>query len=492
MRTITCSIVQVVPVVGSQVLHGLDSLLFYYIPLVFSLGYKVRKLTWEGGLDGTVKGDLAKEVLAGCLALHLQLLGDWECKAEYTRTLSVALLCWQPMYSTLPGCCFVEESCEAMLSRMVARCRSNYQLTSFTDVLRLFVTLAPPAAQSPCTRGGLRQSLVYLLTQRVQRILASPHNQPFSKLMSAREVTWQSAYPDDFQFPQSTSEAVQVTQVERVLQCALISLTGRGPFSDQVRSFVDANIPKVARSNDLVVREAALTKVAGWRVGRSQPTPRRSAATQRPLRVSVDGDAYMDQATSSNWVPTVPQANTAVLDDPVGTLRPEQPVLQSQPESMGSEVGSVYEPPALNDAASAGYESFGDTDSLGSVGALVGDADTLWGTLEDDGLFDYLGSGQNDPGRSSLRSFACIYEPFSPSFLETCNRDLVKWIHSLSLSRVKTPVNPVLTVSLCSPQVQCDGFAVGAGGPTCQAGAEAGQRRGRGSEVQRGTPGGEV
>ena len=56
-----------------------------------------------------------------------------------------------------------------------------------------------------------------------------------------------------------------------------------------------------------------------------------------------------------------------------------------------SELGSLYEPPPTDEAASAGYESFGDTDSLGSAGELLGDRDGQWGTLEDEGLFDYLG-----------------------------------------------------------------------------------------------------
>ena len=96
----------------------------------------------------------------------------------------------------------------------------------------------------------------------------------------------------------------------------------------------------------------------------------------------------------------------------MGRRGAEQLALQSQQESLGSEAGSVCEHPPLDDTASALYNSLGDTDSLGSVGAMVGDPDTHWGTLEGEGLFDYLGVGPNDPGRSSLCLFLRICERF--------------------------------------------------------------------------------
>ena len=84
-------------------LRGIHALMYFYIPAVFALGHDVRCLTWQGGVTGTVKGDRARRVLQQCLAVQVQLLGDWECRAEYTRTLSVALLQWQPWMTSLDG-----------------------------------------------------------------------------------------------------------------------------------------------------------------------------------------------------------------------------------------------------------------------------------------------------------------------------------------------------------------------------------------------------
>ena len=75
-----------------NLLQGLHDLLFYYLPALLVQGHDVRQLTWEGGVNGTVKGDVARRVLLRSLALQVHLLDDWECRAEYTRTLSVALM----------------------------------------------------------------------------------------------------------------------------------------------------------------------------------------------------------------------------------------------------------------------------------------------------------------------------------------------------------------------------------------------------------------
>jgi hypothetical protein len=73
---------------------------------------------------------MAKTVLQQCLVLQAYLLNDWDAKEEYTRTIALALLTWTPWMSKLPGCCFVEEACEAMLSRLTTRCHSGQDAMS--------------------------------------------------------------------------------------------------------------------------------------------------------------------------------------------------------------------------------------------------------------------------------------------------------------------------------------------------------------------------
>ena len=327
-----------------------------------------------------------------CLVVHVHLLQDWECKAEYTRTLSVALLCWQPMYSSLPGCCFVEESCEAMLSRMVGRCRANHQLSSYEDVLRLFVTLPPPGPNPQATRGTLQQSLVYLFTQRVQRILANPQVQPFAAVQSAREAVWEQQCPAGFQFPAPIQQAVDTDLIEQVLRGAMVSLTGRGVVTDELRAVAYATVKSVTVQREKASRQGALDRVGGWGRERRQRAARPSGDSGRVAGNVIDQTAVLGMT----FHPELPTAGG--LQQPgelsVVTVAENSPgaavgVAVSSPTT--SELGSLFEPPPTDEAASAGYETFGDTDSLGSAGELLGDRDGQWGTLEDEGLFDYLG-----------------------------------------------------------------------------------------------------
>ena len=379
------------PASGSNLLKGLHSLLYFYLPALFSLGYKVRKLAWEGRVGGSVRGDLAREVLEQCLALHIQLLGDWDCKAEYTRTLSVALLCWQPTYSALPGCCFVEESCEAMLSRMVGRCRANYQLSQYEDVLRLFVSMTPATGHAPGTRGALRQPLVFLFTRRVQRLLAQPSQQPFAQVVSSREAVWQPSVPHGFSFPNPLHVPAAVVRIEAVMQKALTSVTGRGPVTQELRSFADANIPKVQQQRETSSRQFAFTRVRQWGLPRTRPnTEATSSTSARSTEAPVQSTLPIPTAQSSEDTAIHPPAQPTAVH--ITSTPPPQPAIQSlaTPFTVSSEGGSIYEPPPTEDAASAGYESFGDTDSLGSAGDLVGGREADWSTLEEEGLFDYL------------------------------------------------------------------------------------------------------
>ena len=82
-------------------LAGLHALLHFYVPALFVVGHNVRRLYWEGRPGDAVTGALAHRVLLQCLNLHVHLQGDWLCRAEYTRTLSVALLGWQPYLLSL-------------------------------------------------------------------------------------------------------------------------------------------------------------------------------------------------------------------------------------------------------------------------------------------------------------------------------------------------------------------------------------------------------
>ena len=382
-----------------MVLTGLQNLLDFYLPALLSLGIKVRRLYWEGRMGGAVHGNVAKVVLEQCLALHIQLLGDWECKAEYTRSLSVALLQWQPAYSRLPGCCFVEEACEAMLSRMVGRCRANAQLSSFQDVLRLFVTLPLPSSQPKGTRGGVRLPLVFLMTQRMQSLVQMPGTMPFARVQTGRQAVWETQYPADFRFPDVFADATHMGDgIEKVLKAAMVTLSGAGAVPDGVRAFLDTHVTGAVSPTEAATRQGALHRINQW----ASELRQRQPARRTPSRRQPSGTTHAMSSVRQPSRDTTAQGASSSSQS-VGTVQPPSPFASAtqqttappqstaaQPSSpAASDGGSLYEPPPTDDAASAGFESFGDTDSLGSVGQLVEGADANWGTLEDEGLVDY-------------------------------------------------------------------------------------------------------
>ena len=226
---------------------------------------------WRCGWGWTVKGEYARKVLLRCLACQVQLLGDWDCRTEYCRTLSVALLQWQPWYSTLPGCCFVEEGCEAMLSRVVGRCRANAGVVDFDGLLDLYVTLPPPANEPRQNRGFVPPTLRTLFLHRLKRMIRHPQSQPYARVTSAKEAQWEVSFPEDHRFPSPLNCAVGLHSFGTVLQSAVVSVTSPGVVNDDVRAFREVNwIPVHMSAEEEAVCIGVNRRIQQWGAARRQ------------------------------------------------------------------------------------------------------------------------------------------------------------------------------------------------------------------------------
>ena len=144
-------------------LRGLHCLLFEYVPMMFRIGCLVRSCNWDGRDNGSA--NFAHEAMCRSFCMLVHLRQDAE-KVEYVRTLGVALLMWGKWDYDLPGCMFMEESCEALLSRMAHRCRQHQHLFAYQDVFDLFVTVPSPKFGTKDRVGGLSENLVRLFTSR--------------------------------------------------------------------------------------------------------------------------------------------------------------------------------------------------------------------------------------------------------------------------------------------------------------------------------------
>ena len=362
----------------------MNALLRFYIPTLFIIGRNVRRLTWEGGLNGTAKGVDARNVLEQCLVLHACVLSDWGCKAEYTRTISVALLDWQPFYSNLPGCCFVEEMGEALLSRMVGRQRRNRHVTTWDGTLQLYQTVPISQPTAPGTRGHIRKELAVLVRNRLYRTVMFADSQPFARVLSAQKAVWEKSLPDDLQLP--SIPAVDNLNFEPILKRALHQLSTGPPATGDVRQFADANFKSADMDKTRQLRALAEQHLQSWRgrnIGRrSKPSARQSPAVQQ-------------QSTSSSAAAVPPAIQPLAFphqpsplddrDDSEDDGRFSPPV-----DSAG---GSLYEPPPTpsqsDDAFSEGYCTSEDEVSLGTAGELVGDQQGQWGVLTDEDMAAY-------------------------------------------------------------------------------------------------------
>ena len=156
-----------------EVLGGLRALVQVWLPVVFSLGCRVRDCYWLGGPTGSLRGTVAKEVLGQCLAVVASLRQDWEAKEEYTRSLAVALQVWEPWMDRVPAKCFVEEACESLLARAKQSLQQHRHLTGFESAVDLFVTLERVSGEVHSLHGGVRAGTVATYRSRLRQMVRS-------------------------------------------------------------------------------------------------------------------------------------------------------------------------------------------------------------------------------------------------------------------------------------------------------------------------------
>jgi hypothetical protein len=216
---------------------------------------------------------------------------------------------------------------------------------------------------------------VYLFTRRVLRVLQDPESQPHAEPTSAREAQWRPALPADLHLPGVPVVDVSGRSYDTVLQGALVSLAGAAAVNDDVRRFAAANFPGVADDQAAGGRVLATTRIKEWAAQRrarwrAERARNQAAAPPLPAPVAVDDDgASLVQGDGADAPP-----GDEVLGGGDDVPLPE-----------ASDPGSLYYPPEDDGQFSAGYHSYGDTDSLGSAGHLVTGAPANWTSLDDQG-----------------------------------------------------------------------------------------------------------
>jgi hypothetical protein len=287
METVTSS-----QQVHLKVLQALHNLLFFYLPAVFRVGYKVRCCTWDGRVAGT--GVWAKEIMSECMVLLIHLLDDKQGKNEYVRTLAVALATWQPWMEKIPACCFVEESCEAMLSRMGHRCDVHRTLHGLDNTFDLFVTLPPPSRKKKATRGMLKQGLIAEFAARIRALVFSGGHFCFAPSGKAKEMhsIVLNEFPLQFIFPDKFPASMPRGMLELVLRLCLRTLLGKVTLNVDVQKFLDDNVPlrsdqDMNHSSQVLEDQNKWLKSARRVQAKPKPAPKRSPLPQPPRPSSL-------------------------------------------------------------------------------------------------------------------------------------------------------------------------------------------------------------
>ena len=340
-----------------RVLRALKDLLTFWAPALLRLGYCVRQCYWEGRPGQSTTGVTAQRILQTCLVMHAHLLDDWDAREEYTRTMATALLVWLPWHSHLPGCMFVEEACEAMLSRVVARCRQQRQLTGFQATYNLFVTLPRPHLQG--ARGEVvRADLVGLFIRRLRAMISMPDRVMYPRISVGNDGLWEASLPVTAIFPRPMAAEADREQWVRLFQSVLALVTG--PYRE-VRGIVAALQGHVhpVTGQESVLRSGFLERTARWRSERL----RRMAADRRPLQRPTPSQPAQRPPAPVHGAPAQAMPAPCVSAQPP----PVQPA--QAPEEASSSAGSLYEPPD-SPPMSPGVESDLESEGWCSLGEL--------------------------------------------------------------------------------------------------------------------------
>ena len=150
-----------------------------YVPVFFLLGWMTRRCFWEGRAPGT--GHWARETLELCLLVLRTLEEPTGKVSEYSRSIAAALLSWTSWHDGLPACVFVEESCEANLSRLHTACQRNSWAMTAEQVCDLYINIGPPQTES---KSASQQMVSRSLQQQVNEHLAALRTGPYT------QVTW--------------------------------------------------------------------------------------------------------------------------------------------------------------------------------------------------------------------------------------------------------------------------------------------------------------
>ena len=151
-----------------QRLTALKGLLQTFVHAMIALGRMVRSCAWDCQTPNT--GHHAKTVVQYLLIQHLTLR---EASHDpYITPMCLALMLWTPFHDRLPAAAFVEERCEAMLSRWCFQTAVRKTLVTHGDWAMAFraLNISPKPGKTPV---GVPASWPGLVAAHIGKLLTT-------------------------------------------------------------------------------------------------------------------------------------------------------------------------------------------------------------------------------------------------------------------------------------------------------------------------------
>jgi hypothetical protein len=230
-----------------------------YVPAAYALGYLVRTAYWEGQSEGT--GHCAREALQQALLLLHAMLGDRAAHNDYGRGLVMALLTWTSWHDQLPGCAFVEESCEAQLSRLGAACKRSHSSFTPEQVNDLYLNVGPlKTTLHDTTRHPVASELLTRVRTNLQRAWRDGLEKVVTWVpwKSGRTCVAREAWPTTLPVMRELGD-VSVEELLRNVHRTLGSVTGGPELTLGVKHDFDSQVPLRSIADRARVRNALET-----------------------------------------------------------------------------------------------------------------------------------------------------------------------------------------------------------------------------------------
>ena len=215
--------------------HTVFTLLFEYTPALFLIGHPVRECGWSA-----CSREVAHKVLRYSYVTMTHVLHEFRYNVEYLRTLGTTLLVWDKWYDNLPGRCHAEESCEALLARLVAAMRANPQCKSFDTACDLFLVLKAACSDEKNLHDSrIQRGFHEYVDGNIHKVVGRVLTDAVPAVIWDRNKTVTSSveWPADFAYPRALSTPLPCAVHTNMLTRTLYTLTGPVKLSEESVSY---------------------------------------------------------------------------------------------------------------------------------------------------------------------------------------------------------------------------------------------------------------